>query len=33
VGSAETWADDLMLVCRLAGPCCPPGDDVWQPWL
>jgi len=31
VGSAETHADCLILVCRLAGLFCPPGDDVWQP--
>jgi len=29
--SEETYAGGLMLVCRLAGPCCPPSDDVWQP--
>jgi len=31
VGSVETYAGGLMLVCCLAGLCCPLGDDVWQP--
>jgi len=30
VESAKTHAGGLILVCRLAGLCCPPGDDVWK---
>jgi len=31
VGSAETHAEGLVLVCRLAGLFYPLGDDVGQP--
>jgi len=33
MGSAVTYAGGLVLICRLAVPCTPPGDEVWQFWL